>query len=253
MRLSTMGHFMPALTEFTPSVIEKLQYYVYLLSDPHSKRVFYVGKGTGNRIFAHLRAAIVRPDQTDKLETIRALQREGFAPEHRILRHGLSEKEALEVEAAVIDYIGLDELTNAVHGHHADARGMMTIAEVITRYDAPEVTIHAPVILITVNRLYAHGMTEEQLYTITRGNWVLRASRLAQIKYAFCVYHGIVRQVYRVLGWHPAQARRAEQKHQERWRFDGEIAVEMQHYVGGSVAQYITAGAQNPIRYVNRK
>jgi hypothetical protein len=242
---------MPTITEFTPAVIEKLQYYVYLLSDPRSKRVFYVGKGTGNRIFAHLRAALVRPEQTDKLETIRAIHREGLAPEHLILRHGLTEKEALEVEAAFIDYIGVSELTNAVHGHHVDARGRMTISEVIARCDAPEVTIYEHVILITVNRLYRRGMTEDQLYAITRGNWVLRESRLPQIKYAFCVYDGIVRQVYRVLGWHPAQARRAEQKHQDRWQFDGEVAVEMQHYVGGCVAKYITAGAQNPIRYVN--
>ena len=242
---------MPPSTEFTPAVIEKLEYYVYLLSDPRSKRVFYVGKGTGNRIFAHLRAALVRPDQTDKLETIRAIQRDGLAPEHLILRHGLTEKEALEVEAAVIDYIGLSELTNAVHGYGADARGRMTIPEVIARYEAPEVTIHEHVILITVNRLYRRGMTEEELYAITRGNWVLRESRLPEIKYALCVYDGIVRQAYRVLSWHPAQARRAEQKHQDRWCFDGEVAAELQHYVGGSVAKYITVGAQNPIRYVN--
>ena len=242
---------MPTITEFTPAVIEKLQYYVYLLSDPRSQRVFYVGKGTGNRIFAHLRAALVRPDQTDKLETIRAIHRDGLAPDHLILRHGLTEKEAFEVEAAVIDYIGLGELTNAVQGHGAETRGRMTIAEVMARYDAPEVTIGEPAILITVNRLYQRGMTEEQLYAITRGNWVLRESRLPKIKYAFCVYNGIVRQAYRVMGWEPAQARRAEQKHQDRWRFDGEIAAELQHYVGGSVAQYITAGSQNPIRYVN--
>jgi hypothetical protein len=178
----------------------------------------------------------VRADQTDKLETIRGFQREGLEPEHLILRHGLTEKEALEVEAAVVDYIGLGELTNAVHGHHADGRGSMTIPEVIARYDARDVTIHAAAILITVNRLYRRGMTEDQLYAITRGNWVLRESRLSQIKYAFCVYDGIVRQVYRVLGRHSAQARRAEQKHQDRWQFDGEIAGEMQHYVGGCVA-----------------
>ena len=242
---------MPTITEFTPAVIEKLEYYVYLLADPRSQRVFYVGKGTGNRIFAHLRAALVRPEQTDKLETIRSIQREGLVPEHLILRHGLTEKEALEVEAAMIDYIGLSELTNAVLGHGAVARGRMTIAEVIARYDAPAVTIGERVILITVNRLYERGMTEAQLYAITRGNWVLRESRLPKIQYAFCVYDGIVRQVYRVLGWHPAQARRAEQKHQDRWCFDGEVAAELQHYVGGSVAQYLTVGAQNPIRYVN--
>jgi len=236
---------------FTPAVIENLQYYVYLLTDPRNNRVFYVGKGTGNRIFAHLRAALGRAELSDKLNTIREIYADGFEPIHIILRHGLTEKEALEVEAAIIDYVNLSDLTNIVHGHDAGARGKMTIAEIMARYDAPMITIAEPAILITVNRLYRRGMTAAEIYEITRGNWVLRESRLSRIKYAFCVYDGIVRQVYRVIRWQPAAARSESQRHKERWRFDGEIALEMQHYVGGSVAQYITLGAQNPIRYVN--
>jgi len=57
--------------------------------------------------------------------------------------------------------------------------------------------------------------------------------------------------VYRIFRWFPVSARSSEQKIQERWRFDGEIAEEMQHYIGGSVERYLKAGAQNPVRYVN--
>ena len=35
---------------FKQSVIEGLKYYVYALVDPRDNRIFYVGKGTGNRV-----------------------------------------------------------------------------------------------------------------------------------------------------------------------------------------------------------
>ncbi|MDD3239052.1 MAG: DUF188 domain-containing protein [Lachnospira sp.] len=40
--------------EFKSNVIKELGYYVYIYSDPDSKKPFYIGKGQGNRCFAHL-------------------------------------------------------------------------------------------------------------------------------------------------------------------------------------------------------
>lgn len=75
--------------------------------------------------------------------------------------------------------------------------------------------------------------------------------RRENAKYAFTVYNGIVRQVYVIHGWAPVTARSLQQKTRQRWRFDGEIAEELQHYVGGSVEDYISHGEQNPIKYIN--
>ncbi len=241
---------MPHQQEFPPSVIEKIGYYVYLLSDPATNEVFYVGKGTGNRIFAHLNAALARSDASDKLDRIRSILAAGQEVHHRIIRHGLTEKEAFEVEAALIDFIGLESLTNLVQGHNSDDRGQMTAAEVIAKYEAPEVEIVEPVILITINKLYRRGMNAEDLYDVTRGNWAI-GRRREKAKYAFAVYNGIIREVYEIEKWYPAMARREEQKRQQRWRFDGRVAIDLRHYVGGSTVRYATLGAQNPIRYVN--
>ena len=43
---------------FTPEVIEQLQYYVYRLIDPRNGQTFYVGKGKGNRLYAHVNDAL---------------------------------------------------------------------------------------------------------------------------------------------------------------------------------------------------
>jgi hypothetical protein len=241
---------MREITEFSPAVTEKLGYYVYLLTDPETNRVFYVGKGNGNRIFAHLAQALSAPTESDKLDKIRAIQAKGLQVKHTIHRHGLTEKEAFEVEASLIDFIGIDDLTNIVHGHHSDNRGSMSIADIIAQYDAPSIEIVEPGILIIVNRLFERSISADRLYEITRGNWVVGKKR-DSAKFAFTVYNGIVRQVYEIQRWVPVTARQPEQKTQARWRFDGVVAQDLQHYVGGSVEKYITPGAQNPIKYVN--
>jgi len=124
------------------------------------------------------------------------------------------------------------------------------VAEIIAMYQAKPITITEPALLIIVNRLFERNIGPEQLYEITRGNWVL-GERRNKAKYAFSVFRGIVREVYRIHAWFPAQARRGEQKRQSRWRFEGEVAQELRHYVGGSVAAYLKPGAQSPVKYVN--
>lgn len=241
---------MNGINEFSPSVIEKLDYYVYLLIDPDSNRVFYVGKGIGNRIFDHLKQAVLSDDESEKLSTIRAIHEKSRQVKLIIHRHGLTEKEAYEVESALIDLIGLDQLTNIVAGYHSYGQGSMTVPELVSRYDAPSIDISEPAILIFVNQLYKRGIDNERLYEITRGNWVM-GERRNKAKYAFSVYNGIVRQVYEIQDWFSVLPRREEQKIKKRWRFNGFISQDLQHYVGGSVEKYITRGAQNPIKYVN--
>lgn len=255
---------MTFIQEFPLSVIERIGFYVYLLIDPETDQVFYVGKGVGNRIFAHLNAALAGETPGDKLDKIRDTHTKGLDVKHVVHRHGLTEKEAIEVEAALIDFIGLTELTNLVQGYNSDDRGRMTVAEVIAKYQAPVVEINEPVILITVNRFYRRGMSDEDLYEITRGKWVIGARR-NKAKYAFAVYKGIIREVYQIerwlpiqvegaeltRAWIPANSEEAKVKRPNRWQFEGKIATSLRHYVGGSTEKYATVGAQNPIRYVN--
>jgi hypothetical protein len=241
---------MTIYNEFPKSVIEKLGYYVYFLIDPRNNEIFYVGKGVGNRVFQHINSAIKSPQESDKLNRIRSIQTKGMQVRHIIHRHGLTENEALEVEASLIDYIGIRGLTNVVNGQDSNFRGSMSAVEIIAQYKAPKIKIKEPSILIVVNQLFERGMTADDLYEITRGNWVVGLRR-ENAKFAFSIFHGVVREVYEIKRWFPIAARRQEQKTRQRWRFDGAISQELQHYVGGSVENYVVYGAQNPIKYVN--
>lgn len=240
---------------FSPAAVEKIDYYVYLLIDPSTspEQIFYIGKGRGKRIFTHVDEAESEITENAKRERIRAIQERGQQVKYVIHRHGLTEDQALEVEAALIDLIdlvGLPGLTNLVGGYHSRDRGWMTIEEINETYDAPAIIIKEPAIIVTLSRLYHRAMTDEQLYDAARGDWVLGPDR-DKAKYVFAVSNRIVRQVYQIERWHPAKSRSEESKQQERWRFDGHIAEDMQHYIGGSVEIYMKMGAQNPIRYIN--
>jgi len=85
------------MIQFSQAVIDRIGYYVYLLTDPRNGQLFYVGKGNGNRVFAHVSEAIHNPRETDKIERIRRIRRSGREVRYDILRHGLTEKEAFEV------------------------------------------------------------------------------------------------------------------------------------------------------------
>jgi hypothetical protein len=255
---------MAYLTEFPLGVVERLGFYVYCLIDPQTDQIFYIGKGTGNRIFAHINAALVNELLSDRLDRIREIHKSGLEVKHLIHRHGLTEKEAFEVEAALIDFLSVNKLTNQVHGYNSDDRGQMMLSEVIAKYQAPVIEIIEPVILITVNQFYKRGIGSDELYEITRGKWFINPKK-HKPEYAFSIYKGIVREVYEIDRWLPAtiddtEIRRkwvaensidATVKQTNRWQFEGRASDKLRHYVGGSVEKYSKVGAQNPIRYVN--
>jgi uncharacterized protein len=236
---------------FSQAVVERIGFYVYLLKDPRDGAVFYIGKGAGNRVFAHAREALESPRATDKLERIREIVATGREVAYEIVRHGLTEKEAFEVESAVIDVLGLKDLANAVEGHHVMKRGRMTVAEIIAAYRAEPVEITEPTLLVIVNRNFERNISTERLYSITRGDWSLSAKRKDLVRYGVAVYKGLVRAAYRVESWEPAKAGWAHQKRRDRWRFSGPPAPEMAHLIGGSVAKYLDPPSQSPVRYVN--
>lgn len=99
---------------FPAGVTEKLKTYVYRLIDPRNGETFYVGKGRGDRVFAHIQEQVETADPSNKLKRIREIRLAGFEVAHVIHRHGMDNKTAVEVEAALIDaYPGL---TNIVAG-----------------------------------------------------------------------------------------------------------------------------------------
>ena len=229
---------------------------MYAYIDPTSRKIFYVGKGKGNRAFAHLDDT----SESIKVAMINEIRKQGQEPQIDILAHGLEDENmALKIECAIIDTLGLKNLTNVVRGWESNIIGRMGIKEITSQYDSKPVgKIDEPVLLIRINRLYRYGMTEEELYEATRGVWKL-GERRSQVKYAFAVYKGIVREVYKVDKWFDAGTTKYKTRPQEDVQVSGryeftKLVVEEEiraKYIDKSVAEMFPDNSQNPIMYVN--
>lgn len=233
---------------FNQAVIEQLKYYVYFLKDPRNSEGFYVGKGVGNRLFQHLECALEFQTTNDKLDRIREIVVSGHSVQHYVLRHGLSEKESFEVEAAAIDLLGLGNLTNIQGGHHSGDFGLQTAKEISAMYDAEIFDpVDTPVLLVNLNRRYDREMTEEDLYQATRKSWKVGGDRRNKVEYAIATYRGLTREVYAIHRWIPVPENGAN-----RWAFEGTLAPEdIRHrYRYKSIAGLFPPGAANPIKYI---
>ena len=236
-------------------VIENLGHYVYLYVDPRDESVFYVGKGSGSRCLVHLS----EEGETEKNQRIAAIRDSGFEPRIDILVHGLPDASAaLQVEAAVIDLFGRDQLTNRVRGWKSEAFGRMELKEIASLYDPKQINIAEPALLIRINQLFRFGMTPVELYDATRGIWKIGPDR-DEVELAFAVFQGVVREVYKVAAWLPAgstfSTRDEDLCDSERWEFVGVVAEDAirDRYIDGSVTNYFGRNVQSPFVYVNVK
>lgn len=61
------------------SLLSLGDYYVYGLIDPRTKQIFYIGKGTKNRVFEHEKESLVSPNSEKlKLKTIADIKNAGL-------------------------------------------------------------------------------------------------------------------------------------------------------------------------------
>ncbi len=219
------------MNNFSKKACEKLRSYVYALVDPHTEEIFYVGKGsTPGRPFSHLRKKDTKNDESlqNRISNIRAQGRE---PVVEIIRYGLDEKTAHEVEGAVIDAIGLKNLTNTIRGHQTE-RGRVradALNQQLTGNHINVEDISIPAILF-----YCHQALAKQydLYDATRQYWNLNKNRIQRkengellYQYAFCMKGSVVLDVYKILEWYPAgstvSSREFYDDGKERWEFIG--------------------------------
>jgi len=240
-------------------------YYVYVLVDPTAESVFYVGKGSKQRLLAHGREADLTGDASSrrsKVNRIRAIRAAGSEPRVDVVRHGLNESQALQVEAALIDCI--DGLANAKEGHGVE-HGRKPLSEYVARYGAPAVAADAPpVVLIRVGRWremseemepgarrqgngYYPGISLEELIDSSRGWWRISpaTSQRRGIQHAVALYGGVTRVLMEIGGW--------TQRDDGRWCFVATPVLEgpmFDAWIGplGKRVEFKEA-AKNPITY----
>ena len=184
-------------------------FYVYALIDPRNEKVFYIGKGTGNRVFSHeIESGKITKSEKAKLHKIQEIEKDGFAVKRLIVNWGLSEEEAFASEATLINllnYIPDMKLTNEVSGHHVHEA--LSVEEFELLYGATPLQmedIKHGILVIKINKLYRRDMSDDELYDAVRGYWKasLNSIKTRNIEYVFGVYNGLIVAVYKPDEWH---------------------------------------------------
>lgn len=251
---------------FDEKTQQELKSYVYMLLDPQDEKPFYVGKGrANNRVFDHMACALIDTDaSTLKYDKIREITNRGQIVKHIIVRHGLTDDEAFQIEASLIDtlnYCGLG-LSNLQGGHDSIEKGLMTSEEIMRLYNAyPLDEIGIDCVLININKTYKRGNGTNPIYQATKETWLISEWRLPHIKYVLSEFRGLIVEVFEVKNWYPKQ--RPKNKTIDKGRnvkiqvevtgygFDGVVAQDeiRNLYINKSVAHIKKKGAAQVIRY----
>lgn len=240
---------------FTVDVQQQLQYYVYRLIDPRNGQTFYIGKGKGNRVFAHVQGALKgfwekeEDEVSAKIQQIRDIHAAGLSVIHVIQRFGLTEKEAYEVEAALIDCF--PGLTNLQRGH-GDDRGVCN-ADVLQRELSCEEfqereDLDYLIIKVSKESVEANNGS---VYDAVRRYWKVRMEKVRHYPIVLGVVHGIVRGVFAVDHWRKPQGRA-----DGRLEFVGKPAPNelMVYFLNKRIPeQYRKKGLASPVLYHSRR
>ena len=146
-------------------------YYVYVLADPTSEEVFYVGKGQGVRIYAHSNEAIQKLEDRDKLNKIREITNSGKNIIERVVGRYDLEEEAFAVEATLINWVyGYENLTNLNRGKGSTSirkleNGLINELDFL---DVPRVNIKDGSFTTALEQKNARFNIEERLIAITK-------------------------------------------------------------------------------------
>ena len=251
------------LQQFSQKTLEEIKSYVYALIDPRDNKIFYVGKGNGNRVFAHINEALTSSVASDKLEIIRSIKLSNLKVQHFIIRHGLEDDVALLLESVLIDFltykdfVEVAKISNIVSGVHSFNLGIRTVEECEVLYNCKKLEnedIKHNILVININKTFDVKRNKRNediykrpdIYQATRGWWVLNLNRVKKVDYVLAEYRGIIRAIFKPEEW----VQNIGERGAKRWGFLGSAVTDsdiMDLYLNKEISK--TKGMANPLRY----
>ncbi len=216
------------------SFFDKLKSYVYAyceISEDNKRIPIYIGKGKGSRCLSHLKNLKKKSDiKSKKILELKNKNKLGID----IIAYNLDDKTSFIVESACIDLMGIENLTNIVKGK-GDNIKRVPIEEL------QNIILDKPIAIesndkgvgILINKDFKPNFGDLETFEITRGMWAKNCVGVAKnSKYAYALYHGVVKEVYEIHSWVKAGTQEYftrkldTEKMKNRYEFIGKIADE---------------------------
>lgn len=194
---------------------DKIKYYVYILVDPDTHKIFYVGKGKKDRVFDHTNEvkkklknndAKITSEKEKKIADI--ILRTKQSPLMYIIRYNLEENEAFLIESVLIDLLNKgvfnlpqlsiagiemepDTLSNIQGGHSMNNGSISTVKELYQIMGSKPIDLdnktkraiipgQSPINLLIAKLPSYRGTikSDDERRIRTKGNWPLGRRRI---------------------------------------------------------------------------
>jgi len=213
---------MNTIRAFDAVVVAILGEYVYALRDPRDNKVFYIGKGAENRLFAHFdEAEKARANNgiwSAKLRRIVEIWEADEDVDWFIIRRDLAHSlTSYDVEAAIIDALEISQngpALNEIAGQYSSTRGILN-AQDIAALAAPRINPSTPYETVFIFPIHKALVKGRSVYDATRSWWAVSEKlRVGNNALAIGIANGLSKGVFSITDWVPAQAL-------GKWEFEG--------------------------------
>ena len=195
--------FLESINTEKKQFFSKLKSYVYAYCeiDEDNKRIpIYIGKGKSDRCLEHLKNVNKKKDlKSQKIAELNNKNKLGID----ILAYDLDDKTSFIIESACIDLMGIENLTNIVKGKGDNIKRVPIEELKNIILDKPvEILPEHRGVAILINRDFKPNFGDIEIFEVTRGVWNKTSVGVAKnSKYAYALYHGVVKEVYEIHSW----------------------------------------------------
>jgi hypothetical protein len=183
---------------------KKIGNYVYALRDPRDGKIFYIGQGTGNRLFDHFKYAetVLKNNGMASSKEIRILDiwKNEEDVDWLLIAHNLTEENINYVEAAVIDAVGASQNGMSLNEIRGPYSSMLTQEDLIPIGAQPVNPIERlqRVFIFPIKNALAEGRIP---YEATRRAWTITENNRQLPAYAVGLLNKISVGSYSVQSW----------------------------------------------------
>ena len=197
---------LPLLGNERTNFLRDLKTYVYVyceISEDNKRIPIYIGKGKGDRCFAHLNN-LEDISKTKNRKITNLLLEKKLSID--ILAYGLDSQTALLIESACIDLMGIDNLANLVRGQGENCKRipLAELTNLLTEKTVEVLPEHKGVSIL-INKCFKPTFGDLEIFEYTRGIWPKSMMTVSgDSKYAYATIKGVVKEVYEIHSWVPA-------------------------------------------------
>lgn len=203
---------------------EKLGNYIYALIDPRDRKMFYVGKGVGDRMFEHFKEAedCHKNNKIASSKIIRILDiwNNDEDVEWAIICHSVDKSRIFEIESAVYNAVSVSQngsLLNSSVTPHSSLLNKDDVKALAAKPINPEVA-YKTVFVFPIQNALEKGGGE---YEATRRAWYVKQEYQKIPSFAVGVSQGISKGSFRIKSWHV---------YHEKHEFIGDVHEPLNNY-----------------------